>query len=94
MISADIGEFVGLINEELKTKTEQTEGQKMEKTINVGGMMCQHCEKRVKGALEKLPEVAEAFPDHEKNIVVLKLNREISDEILKGVIEGEGYDFL
>ncbi|MCQ2512107.1 MAG: HAD-IC family P-type ATPase [Lachnospiraceae bacterium] len=94
MISADIGEFVEQINEELKNNTKQTEGQKMERTINVGGMMCQHCEKRVKGALEKLPEVAEAFPDHEKNIVVLKLNSEISDEILKGVIEGEGYDFL
>ncbi len=93
MISADIGEFIERINEEIKNN-EKSEGQNMERTINVGGMMCQHCEKRVKNALEKLPEVAEAFPDHEKNIVVLKLNNEISDEILKGVIEGEGYDFL
>lgn len=94
MISSDVGEIVERINEEIKKDNEKKESLKMERTINVGGMMCQHCEKRVKGALEKLPEVAEAFPDHEKNIVVLKLNGEVSDEVLKGVIESEGYDFL
>lgn len=89
-ISPDISGVIEEINDKIKERSDKI----MEKTINVGGMMCQHCEKRVKGALEKLPEVCEAYPDHEKNIVILKLESEVSCEVLKRVIEEAGYDFL
>lgn len=64
----------------------------MEKTVNVEGMMCPHCEARVKKALEALPQVDEAVPSHESGTVVIRLNAELSDSEIKAVIEAEGYE--
>lgn len=73
-------------------KTEkETEEIKMEKTMKIEGMMCGHCEARVKKCLEALPEVAEAVVSHETGSAVVKLNGEIADETLKKAVEEQDY---
>ncbi len=64
----------------------------MKKTIKINGMMCAHCEARVKKALEELPQVVSAAPDHSKNCAEVVLNGEIDDEALKAAVEKEGYE--
>ena len=66
----------------------------MTKTMKIEGMMCMHCEARVKKTLEKLAEVDEAVVSHEAGTAVLTLNAEISDEALTKVIEDQGYKVL
>ena len=66
----------------------------MEKTIKIEGMMCPHCEARMKKALEALEEVDSALTSHEKNNAVLILNAPISDEKLKETVEKAGYRFI
>ena len=63
----------------------------MEKTFNVEGMMCSHCEAHVKKAVEALDGVESAVASHEKKTVVVTLRSDVSDEALKKVIEAEGY---
>lgn len=63
----------------------------MKKTIKIEGMMCGHCEARVKKLLEGLPEVDEAIVSHTEGKAVLKLNTDISNETLKELIEKEDY---
>lgn len=63
----------------------------MEKRMKITGMMCGHCEARVKKVLEALPEVTEAIVSHEKNQAIVKLNAEIADDILKKTVEAEEY---
>lgn len=66
----------------------------MEKTMKIEGMMCAHCEGRVKKCLEALEQVDEAVVSHEQGTAVLKLNADISDEKLKEVVEEQGYTVL
>ncbi len=63
----------------------------MTKTLKIEGMMCPHCEARVKQLLEELPEVASAEVSHKKGTAVLTLSNEISDSTLKTLIENAGY---
>ena len=51
----------------------------MKKTLHVEGMMCCHCEARVKKALEALPAVDEAVVSHEAGTAIVTLNAEVSD---------------
>lgn len=81
-------------NEPLNHKIKEKKQMEMMKTIKIEGMMCGHCEKHVKDALETQPEIAEALVSHEKGIAYLRLNREITDERLKTVIENEGYKYI
>lgn len=66
----------------------------MEKTIEIKGMMCGHCEKHVKTALEALDGVEQAVADHEKGTAVVTLSADVSDEILKKTIEDADYEFV
>ncbi len=66
----------------------------MEITLNIEGMMCPHCEARVKKALEAFPEVAQATPSHENNNAVITLNGEIDKEKLIAAVEAEGYKVI
>ena len=68
------------------------EEQPMEKTMKIEGMMCGHCEARVKKCLEKLPEVEEAMVSYEAGTAVVKLNKEISDDVLKQTVEDQDYE--
>ena len=67
------------------------EEKEMEKTMKIKGMMCPHCEARVKKVLEELPEVAEAKVSYKKDTAQLKLNAPVSDEVLTKVITDNGY---
>lgn len=59
--------------------------------VNVTGMMCGHCEARVKGALEALEGVESAVADHEKGAATITATADIDDAVIKEVIEKEGY---
>ena len=63
----------------------------MKKTLHVEGMMCGHCEARVKKALEALPAVDEAVVSHEAGTAIVTLNAEVSDEDLKKAVEDQDY---
>ena len=63
----------------------------MEKTLQVEGMMCCHCEAHVKKALEALPEVAGAQVSHETGTAVVTLKAEVADAVLKKAVEDQGY---
>ena len=67
------------------------EDKRMEKIMNIEGMMCGHCEARVKKCLENLPEVKEAVVSHEKGTAVVALSGEISDDVLKKTVEDQDY---
>ena len=67
------------------------EGITMTKTMNIEGMMCGHCEARVKKALEALDAVSEAVVSHESGTAVVTLSSDISDEKLKETVEAEDY---
>jgi Cu2+-exporting ATPase len=63
----------------------------MKKTLHVEGMMCGHCEARVKKALEALPEVSEAVVSHEAGTAIVTLSADVSDEALKKAVEDQDY---
>ncbi|MCH5274679.1 MAG: heavy metal translocating P-type ATPase [Lachnospiraceae bacterium] len=71
-------------NQEKEIKT-------MEKTMQIEGMMCGHCEATVKKTLEELPGVSEAFVSHEQGTARVVLTEEVSDEVLKKAVEDKGY---
>ena len=69
------------------TKGEET----MEKTLKVEGMMCSHCEGRVKKCLEEIDGVESAVADHKKGTAVVKLSKDVPYETLKKAVEAQGY---
>ncbi len=72
-------------------KPNESEEKSMTKTMNIEGMMCGHCEARVKKALEALDAVSEAAVSHESGTAVVTLSSDISDEKLKETVEAEDY---
>ncbi len=71
-----------------KTKKEKI---KMQKTVKIEGMMCPHCEARVKELFENMAEVTVADVSHKTGTAILTLNSELSDETIKTAIENAGY---
>lgn len=63
----------------------------MEKTMKIEGMMCGHCEARVKKCLEALEQVTEVAVSHEAGTAVVTLNAEVDDEVLKNTVEEQDY---
>ena len=78
----------------VEVKIEAKETATMEKTMKIEGMMCAHCEARVKKCLEALPQVDEAVVSHEQGTAVLKLNADVSDDVLKKAVEDQGYEVV
>ena len=72
-------------------KHEEKEKNEMEKTLKITGMMCGHCEARVKKALEAVEGVAEAKVSHESGTAVVTLNVPVEDAVLKKAIEDQDY---
>ena len=66
----------------------------MEKTMKIEGMMCMHCEARVKKCLEEIDGVAQAVVSHEKGSAIVKLVKDVSDEVLKKTVEDQGYSVI
>ena len=66
----------------------------MEKTMKIEGMMCGHCEARVKKCLEALPEVTEAVVSHTEGTAIVKLNAALDNEVLKKTVEDQDYKVI
>lgn len=66
----------------------------MEKTMTIEGMMCGHCEARVKKVLEGLDGVASAEVSHEKGTAVVTLEKEVAENVLKETIEAQDYKVI
>ena len=73
---------------------ESKEEHSMEKTMNIEGMMCMHCEARVKKALEAVEGVASADVSHEAGTAVVSLTADVSDEVLAKAVEDQDYKVL
>ena len=67
------------------------EGITMIKTMNIEGMMCGHCEARVKKALEALAGVESAEVSHEKGTAVVSMSADVADDTLKEAVEAQDY---
>ncbi len=74
-----------------KIKTKTKEKKAMTKTMKIEGMMCGHCEARVKKTLEAIPEVESAEVSHENDSAVVTLNAPLADEVLKNAVEAQDY---
>ena len=81
------------INKEEKTVeiAEIKEEQTMTKTLTVEGMMCMHCEARVRKALEAIDGVESAVASHEAGTAVVTLSKDVPDEVLKEAVEAQDY---
>ena len=66
----------------------------MTKTMKIEGMMCGHCEARVKKTLEAIPQVDAAEVSHEAGTAVVTLNAEVADDVLKKAVEDQDYKVL
>jgi len=77
---------ISMITEEKETT--------MEKTMKIEGMMCGHCEARVKKCLEALPEVITAMVSHEAGTAVITLSAEVPDAVLTKTVEDQDYKVL
>ena len=70
------------------------EKKKMEKTMKIEGMMCPHCEARVKKTLEKLEQVEEAQVSWQAGTAVVKLSKKVDNEVLKKAVEDQDYQVV
>ncbi len=68
--------------------------EKKQKTVKIEGMMCEHCERAVKTALESLPFVCEAEASHEQGTAVITLCGAADEAMIRKAVEDEGYTFL
>ena len=78
----------------IKQNQKEEEKKNMEKIMKIEGMMCGHCEARVKKVLEKLEEVDSAVVSHQEGTAVVTLNTEVSDDVLKKVVEDQDYEVI
>ena len=76
-------------NKEVKEEKEINE---MKKTMEIKGMMCGHCEARVKKTLEAIEGVTEAVVSHESGTAIVTMSTEVADEVLKSAVEAQDYE--
>lgn len=72
----------------------EKEKKTMTKTLKIEGMMCQHCEARVKKALEAIEGVEEAVANHETDTAVVTLSKDVTNDVLKNAVEAQDYPVL
>ena len=82
------------IPEEFFESYQHQEEPTMQKTMKIEGMMCQHCEARVKKTLEKLDGVSEAQVSHTAGTAVVTLTADVADAVLKQAVEDQDYTVL
>ena len=75
-------------------QNKKQEEKTMTKTMKIEGIMCGHCEARVKKCLEALEGVSEAVASHETGIAVVTLEKEVADDILKKAVEEQDYKVI
>ncbi len=78
--------------EQSLNKIKKEEDKKMEKEMKIEGMMCGHCEARVKKALEAVDGVKEAIVSHEKKNAIITLEKEVANDVLKEAVEAQDYE--
>jgi len=78
----------------IKTELNDAPSETNEKTVSVKGMMCGHCEARVKKALEDINGIDEAIVSHEKGTAIISLSSDVSDKTIRKAIQDAGYKFL
>lgn len=81
-------------DKKISTALNNSSSEMNEKTVAVKGMMCGHCEARVKKALEEINGIDEAIVSHEKGTAVISLSSDVSDKIIKKAIQDAGYKFI
>ena len=81
-------------DKKIKNNHKNKEETTMTKTMKIEGMMCGHCEARVKKVLEALPEVETAEVSHEAGTAVVTLSAEVSDDVLRKAVEDQDYKVL
>ncbi len=77
----------------INTKFKEDES-KMEITLKIEGMMCEHCEKTVKQALEAISTVRAAAVDHKTGTAIAMLAEKTDGELLKKAVEEKGYNVI
>ena len=75
-------------------KSKKKETKEMKKTMEIKGMMCGHCEARVKKCLEALPQVEEAIVSHKDGTAVVTLAEALDDAVLKKTVEDQDYEVI
>ena len=70
-------------------QSEKEDGQTC--TLRIKGMMCEHCENRVRTALEALPQITSAQVSHKAGTAIVTLNAPVDDETMKQAVEEQGY---
>lgn len=77
---------------QMENKLSEKENQKMEKTMEIKGMMCGHCQAAVKKALESVDGVTEAIVSYEEGSALVKMSTAVADDVLKAVVEEKDYE--
>ena len=79
-----------------ETNKHKTEKEKPDMTVimNINGMMCEHCEARVKKTLEAIPQVEKAEVSHKENRAVVTLKEDVPFEVLKQAVEAQDYEVV
>ena len=72
----------------------KTEENTMTKTVRIEGMMCGHCEARVKKTLEAIDGIESASPDHNANTAVITISKDVSENTIRSAIEAQDYTFV
>ncbi len=75
-------------------KAKNTRRKNMKKTIVIEGMMCIHCEARVKKILEATDGITEAVVSHNKGTAIITLNKDVANEVIIAAIEADGYKVI
>ena len=78
-------------DKKIKHHHHRKETEPMEKTLHIQGMMCMHCEARVKKTLEKIEGVTEAIVSHTAGTAIVKLSAPVDNETLKKAVEDQDY---
>ena len=81
-------------DKKIRTKTIKTEEKAMTRTVKIEGMMCGHCEARVKKTLEAIDGIEIAAPDHTADTAVITLSKDVPESIIRAAIEAQDYTFV
>ena len=83
-----------IVDKESSRHEIRKEERKMEKVLNIEGMVCSNCVKHVHKALMEIPGIQEAVVELESKTAQVQLSQAVSDEVLKAAIEDAGYELV
>ncbi|WP_026834923.1 heavy metal translocating P-type ATPase [Eubacterium xylanophilum] len=83
-----------VVSNALRLNLKEDKKKMNKKTIKVEGMMCEHCENRVKKTLEAIDGIEAVTADHKKNTVVMEMSKDVDESVIKAAIEDQDYKFI